>query len=295
MEEMNILDGKKISGEIRGEISVEVSQFKLCYGISPVLAAVIVGNDPASKIYVNNKQKACEEVGIESRILRLSETVSTGELLRAIDCLNNDSGVHGILVQRPLPNNCNENSVLDAVDPCKDVDSFHPENVGLVSQGRPRFLPCTPFGIRELLLRSGIETGGKNAVIVGRSNIVGKPMGLMLLQQTVGGNATVTIAHSRTKNLAAVVRCADILIAAIGVPKFITADMVGCGAVVIDVGINRLQDGKICGDVDFDNVKEIASAITPVPGGVGPLTVTMLLRNTLTAAKLIAGKSSTEN
>jgi methylenetetrahydrofolate dehydrogenase (NADP+)/methenyltetrahydrofolate cyclohydrolase len=287
---MIILDGKKISDEIRREICVDVERFRSRYGFSPVLAAIIVGNDPASKIYVNNKEKACNEVGIESRILRLNETVSNDELLCEIDRLNNDSSVHGILVQRPLPNNCNENLVLDAVKPTKDVDAFHPENVGLVSQGRPRFLPCTPFGIQELLLRYKISTEGKNVVIVGRSNIVGKPMGLMLLQQTTGGNATVTITHSRTKNLTEITRQADILIAAIGSPKFIKTEMVGHGAVVIDVGINRLPDGKICGDVDFDNIKEITSAITPVPGGVGPLTVTMLLKNTLAAAELIVGK-----
>ncbi|MDR2644260.1 MAG: bifunctional 5,10-methylenetetrahydrofolate dehydrogenase/5,10-methenyltetrahydrofolate cyclohydrolase [Planctomycetaceae bacterium] len=286
---MMIIDGKKIAAEIRREIGEDVARFRSRYGISPVLAAIIVGDDPASKIYVRNKEKGCSEVGIESRILQLDKTITTTGLLEEIDRLNKDSRVHGILVQRPLPNNCNENQILDAVDPCKDVDSFHPENVGLVSQGRPRFIPCTPFGIQELLLRSGIETSGKNAVIVGRSNIVGKPMGLMLLQQTKCGNATVTITHSRTKNLADITSRADILIAAIGVPNFVTTNMVGRGAVVIDVGINRLPDGKICGDVDFDNVKEIASAITPVPGGVGPLTVTMLLRNTLTAAQLLVG------
>jgi methylenetetrahydrofolate dehydrogenase (NADP+)/methenyltetrahydrofolate cyclohydrolase len=290
---MIILDGKKISASIRREICADVDRFHERNGFSPVLAAIIVGDDPASKIYVANKQKACNEVGIESRILRLEAAVTTDVLLGEIDRLNNDSCVHGILVQRPLPNNCNENAVLDAVNPVKDVDSFHPENVGLVSQGRPRFLPCTPFGIQELLLRSGIDTDGKNAVIVGRSNIVGKPMGLMLLQQTVGGNATTTVAHSRTKNLVEITRRADILIVAIGIPKFITAAMVGRDAVVIDVGINRLPDGKICGDVDFDNVKEIAHAITPVPGGVGPLTVTMLLRNTLTAAELITASNQT--
>ncbi|MDR1479520.1 MAG: bifunctional 5,10-methylenetetrahydrofolate dehydrogenase/5,10-methenyltetrahydrofolate cyclohydrolase [Planctomycetaceae bacterium] len=287
---MVILDGKKISDEIRSEIRDEVVRFKLRSGFSPVLAAVIVGNDPASKIYVGNKEKGCREVGIESRVVQLKESTTTQELLRAVDRLNNDSSVHGILVQRPLPNNCNENLILDAVNPFKDVDAFHPENVGLISQGRPRFIPCTPYGIQELLLRNGIETEGKKVVIVGRSNIVGKPMGLMLLQQSRGGNATVMITHSRTKNLAEITRQADILIVAVGAANFVTADMVGRGTVVVDVGINRLPDGKLCGDVDFDKVKEIAAAITPVPGGVGPLTVTMLLRNTLTAAELaVAG------
>ncbi|MDR2172032.1 MAG: bifunctional 5,10-methylenetetrahydrofolate dehydrogenase/5,10-methenyltetrahydrofolate cyclohydrolase [Planctomycetaceae bacterium] len=284
---MMILDGKKLSGEMRREIGESVLQFRLRNGFVPVLAAIIVGDDPASKIYVSNKEKACKEVGIESKILRLSGSARVEELLFEIDRLNTDSAVHGILVQRPLPNNCNENLILDAIDPRKDVDAFHAENVGLISQGRPRFFPCTPYGIRELLLRSGIETGGKSVVIVGRSDIVGKPMGLMLLQKGKGGDATVTVAHSRTKNLQEITSQADILIAAIGSPKFIKAEMVKEGAVVIDVGINRLGDGKICGDVDFDNVKEIASAITPVPGGVGPLTVTMLLLNTLKAAELI--------
>ncbi|MDR1290784.1 MAG: bifunctional 5,10-methylenetetrahydrofolate dehydrogenase/5,10-methenyltetrahydrofolate cyclohydrolase [Planctomycetaceae bacterium] len=285
---MIILDGKKISDEIRREIGEEVAEFKLRRGIVPVLAAIIVGNDPASKIYVGNKEKGCHEVGIESQIIQLKESTTTDELLLEIERLNNNPNVHGILVQRPLPNNCNENSILDAVNPLKDVDAFHPENVGLISQCRPRFIPCTPYGIQELLLRNGIETNGKNVVIVGRSNIVGKPMGLMLLQDTKGGNATVTITHSRTKNLAEITKQADILIVAVGVPKFITADMIRQGTVVVDVGINRLPDGKLCGDVDFDNVKKLTAAITPVPGGVGPLTVTMLLKNTLTAAELAA-------
>lgn len=286
---MTILDGKSLAVEIRREIGESVEQFRIRCGISPVLAAIIVGGDPASRIYVSNKEKGCKEVGIESRILQLDDSITTDELISKISELNNDPRVHGILVQRPLPNSCNEKSILDAIDPRKDVDAFHPENVGLISQGRPRFLPCTPYGVQELMLRNGIETDGKHVVIVGRSDIVGKPMALMLLQRCVGGNATVTIAHSRTKNLAEITSRADILIAAIGSPRFVTLEMVKRGAVVIDVGINRLPDGKICGDVDFDKVKEIANAITPVPGGVGPLTVTMLLLNTLTAAKLAVG------
>ncbi|MDR2761872.1 MAG: bifunctional methylenetetrahydrofolate dehydrogenase/methenyltetrahydrofolate cyclohydrolase FolD [Planctomycetaceae bacterium] len=286
---MTILDGKSLAVEIRREIGESVEQFRIRCGISPVLAAIIVGGDPASRIYVSNKEKGCKEVGIESRILQLDDSITTDELISKISELNNDPRVHGILVQRPLPNSCNEKSILDAIDPRKDVDAFHPENVGLISQGRPRFLPCTPYGVQELMLRNGIETDGKHVVIVGRSDIVGKPMALMLLQRCVGGNATVTIAHSRTKNLAEITSRADILIAAIGSPRFVTLEMVKRGAVVIDVGINRLLDGKICGDVDFDKVKEIANAITPVPGGVGPLTVTMLLLNTLTAAKLAVG------
>lgn len=289
---MTILDCKKISADIRQEISKRVEQFKLQHGISPVLVTIIVGENQSSKIYVSNKVKGCNEVGIESRVLQLNDSITTDELIKEIDYLNNDTKVHGILVQRPLPNNCNENQILDAIDSHKDVDAFHPENVGLISQGRSRFLPCTPYGIQQLLLRNGIETDGKNIVIVGRSDIVGKPMGLMLLQKSRGGNATVTIAHSQTKNLPDITRKADILIAAIGSPKFITAEMVNQDMVIIDVGINRLPNGKICGDVDFDNVKEIVKAITPVPGGVGLLTVTMLLLNTLKAAELSVQHSS---
>ncbi|MDR1142252.1 MAG: bifunctional 5,10-methylenetetrahydrofolate dehydrogenase/5,10-methenyltetrahydrofolate cyclohydrolase, partial [Planctomycetaceae bacterium] len=228
------------------------------------------------------------KIGIESRLFRLPVTTTTEELLILVEKLNRDTGVHGILVQLPLPQGCDELRVLDAIDPKKDVDAFHPENVGLISQGRPRYLPCTPYGIQQMLVRYGIETSGKHAVIVGRSDIVGKPMALMLVQkqslQQTGADATVTIVHSRTKNLPEITRQADLLIVAIGRARFLTAEMVKPGAVVIDVGINRLPNGKICGDVDFDTVKEIAGAISPVPGGVGPLTISMLLLNTLRAA-----------
>ncbi len=215
----------------------------------------------------------------------MPKTTQTDELLRLVDQLNRDTAVHGILVQLPLPDGCDELAVLDAVDPLKDVDAFHPENVGLISQGRPRYLPCTPYGVQQMLVRSGFEISGKNVVILGRSDIVGKPMGLILLQKGKDADATVTICHSRTKNLAEVTRRAEILIVAIGRPKFVTADMVAPGAVVIDVGMNRLPDGTLCGDVDFEAVKDVAGAITPVPGGVGPLTITMLLLNTLTSAR----------
>jgi len=282
---MQILDGKMIAEEIRHEIKAEVAALKSERGISPCLAALLVGDDPASQVYVNNKEKACQQVGIESRILRLPEATTTSELLRHIDQFNADPAVHGILVQLPLPKSCDEQQILDAIDPGKDVDAFHPENVGLLSQGRPRFLPCTPHGVQQILLRSGVQPPGQHVVIVGRSDIVGKPMALMMVQKSADANATVTVVHSQTKNLAELTRQADILIVAIGKAKFITGSMVKPGAVVVDVGINRLPDGKLCGDVDFDTVKEIAGAISPVPGGVGPLTITMLLQNTLAAAK----------
>jgi methylenetetrahydrofolate dehydrogenase (NADP+)/methenyltetrahydrofolate cyclohydrolase len=287
---MQILDGKKLSETIRNELAEKVIRFKSSTGITPCLAAVLVGDDPASQIYVRNKEKACQKIGMESRLFRLPVTTTMEELLLLVEKLNRDTGVHGILVQLPLPRGCDEHRVLDAVDPKKDVDAFHPENVGLISQGRPRYLPCTPYGIQQMLVRYGIETSGKHAVIVGRSDIVGKPMALMLVQkqspQQMGADATVTVVHSRTKNLPEITRQADILIVALGRAGFLSAEMVKPGAVVSDVGINRLPDGKICGDVDFDTVKEIAGAVSPVPGGVGPLTISMLLLNTLRAANL---------
>jgi methylenetetrahydrofolate dehydrogenase (NADP+)/methenyltetrahydrofolate cyclohydrolase len=282
---MQILDGKAIAEEIRQEITANVTALKAERGIVPCLAAILVGEDPASQIYVRNKEKACDQVGIESRILRLPVATTTSELLRHIDQFNADSSVHGILVQLPLPKSCDELQVLDAIDPRKDVDAFHPQNVGLLSQGRPRFLPCTPHGVQQLLVRSGIQTTGQHVVVVGRSDIVGKPMALIMVQKSAGADATVSIVHSRTKNLADLTRQADILIVAMGKAKFVTGSMVKPGAVVVDVGINRLPDGKICGDVDFETVKDVAGAISPVPGGVGPLTITMLLQNTLIAAQ----------
>ena len=285
-----ILDGKALSKQIRAEIAEEVAQFVESSGVTPCLAAVLVGEDPASQIYVRNKEKACAKAGVKSIMHRPSADTTTEELLSLIDKLNNDASVHGILIQLPLPKGIDETRVLDAVDPAKDVDAFHPDNVGRIVQGRPRFLPCTPHGIQQILLRNDIETSGANVVVVGRSDIVGKPMAVMLMQRGKGGHATVTVCHSRTKDLPAVTRQADIVIVAIGVAKFLTADMVKPGAVVIDVGINRTDDG-LCGDVDFDAVKEVAGHITPVPGGVGPLTVTMLLHNTLTAAKQQTGTS----
>lgn len=292
-----ILDGKALADQIRAEIAEEVGRFKEASGIVPALAVILVGENPASQVYVRNKEMACQKAGIESLMYRLDQDTTTADLLDLIRKLNQDAKVHGILVQLPLPKGIEEKEILDAIDPSKDVDAFHPENVGLISQGRPRFLPCTPYGIQQMLVRYNIETDGKHAVIVGRSDIVGKPMALLLVQKAVGANATVSIAHSRTKNLPEITRTADILIVAIGKANFLTADMVKPGAVVIDVGMNRIEVGstdengnpikvkKLVGDVDFDSVKEVASAITPVPGGVGPLTVTMLLLNTLNSAK----------
>ncbi len=283
-----ILDGKAMAQTIRAEIAEQTAQFTRESGITPCLTAVLVGEDPASQVYVRGKRKACEAVGMRSELLTPPATTTTDELLTMVERLNSDPAVHGVLVQLPLPGSIDELRVLDAVRPEKDVDAFHPHNVGLISQGRPRFLPCTPYGIQQLLVRSGIEISGAEVVVLGRSDIVGKPMALMLAQKAPGANATVTIAHSRTKNLPEVCRRADILVVAIGRAKFLTADMVKPGAVVVDVGINRTDAGLV-GDVDFDAVCEVAGHITPVPGGVGPLTITMLLKNTLTAARLQRG------
>lgn len=286
-----ILDGKALSNEIRAEIAAEVAAFKASGGPTPCLAAVLVGDDPASQVYVRNKEKACVATGMGSILHRLPAETTTDQLLNLVAQLNSDSSVHGILVQLPLPKQIDETRVLDAVDPIKDVDAFHPENVGRIVQGRPRFLPCTPHGIQQLLLRNRIPIAGQNVTVIGRSEIVGKPMAIMFMQRGEGGHATVTVCHSRTRDLPGVTRQADILVVAIGQPKFLTADMVKPGAVVIDVGINRTDEGLV-GDVDFDAVKEVAGQITPVPGGVGPLTITMLLHNTLSAAKLqlLSGK-----
>ncbi|HEX3998587.1 MAG TPA: bifunctional 5,10-methylenetetrahydrofolate dehydrogenase/5,10-methenyltetrahydrofolate cyclohydrolase [Pirellulales bacterium] len=287
-----LLDGKALAATIQQEMAAQVAEFVDAHGVAPCLAAVLVGNDPASEVYVRNKQLACGRVGMVSQLYRLPTSTTTDELLDLIATLNiagnsgtgnNGAPVHGILVQTPLPPQIDAARVLRAVSPLKDVDAFHPENVGLIAQGHPRFLPCTPYGIQQLLVRNQIPIAGRHAVIVGRSDIVGKPMALLLVQRGAGADATVTVCHSRTSNLADITRQADILIVAIGRARFITADMVKPGAAVIDVGMNRL-DGKMFGDVDFPSVREVAGYITPVPGGVGPLTVTMLLHNTLLAA-----------
>jgi len=280
-----ILDGKALADEIRREIAAEVAMFTERTGVRPCLAAVLVGDDPASQSYVRGKQKACEKNGLTSRLDELSSETTTEELLALIGRLNADPAVHGILVQLPLPKGVDTLRVLDAIAPLKDVDGLHPENVGRIVQGRPLFLPCTPHGIQQILLRHKIPTAGAHAVIVGRSEIVGKPIAIMLMQKGPGGDATVTVCHSRSRDLPCITRSADILIVAMGRPKFVTADMVRPGATVIDVGINRTDAGLV-GDVDFQPVREVAGAITPVPGGVGPLTITMLLHNTLLAARL---------
>ena len=277
-----ILDGKALAATLRSETAQETAQFIQQTGVTPCLAAILVGDDPASQVYVRNKEIACQKAGIKSVLHKLPAETTQEELEALIDQLNADPEISGILCQLPLPKGLNETAILDRISPDKDVDAFHPENVGRILQGRPRFLPCTPAGIMELIRRNNIETKGKNAVVLGRSDIVGKPMAALLMQK--GVDATVTVCHSRTSNLADVTRAAEILIVAIGKPKFVTADMVGDGAVVIDVGINRTESGLV-GDVDFDAVKDKAAAITPVPGGVGPLTIAMLLQNTLTAAK----------
>ena len=275
------IDGKAISQAVRAEIAAETAKFKEETGVTPGLAVVIVGEDPASRVYVRNKRTACEQVGFYSEGYELPTETTQAELEALVDKLNRDEKIHGILVQLPLPPHLDEEKLLLSIDPRKDVDAFHPYNVGRIMIGEYAFLPCTPAGIMELLTRSGISCEGKECVVVGRSNIVGKPMAMLMLQ----ANGTVTVCHSRTRNLAEVTRRADILVAAIGKADFFTADMVKPGAVVIDVGMNRRPDGKLTGDVDYASVEPVASAITPVPGGVGPMTITMLMKNTLRAAR----------
>ncbi len=268
------IDGKEISQQIKDELKVKVAKYKE-EGKEISMAVILVGNDPASAVYVGNKKKACEYIGIKSLSYELEESTTKEELLELIDKLNKDDTVNGILVQLPLPKHINEDEVIKAISPNKDVDGFHPENVGRLSIGQKGFVSCTPAGVIELLKRSDIEIEGKNCVVIGRSNIVGKPMSLLLLRE----NGTVTITHSRTKNLKEYTKNADILVVAIGKPKFIDAEYVKEGACVIDVGIHRGEDGKLCGDVDYDSVKEVAGALTPVPGGVGPMTIAMLMSN----------------
>jgi methylenetetrahydrofolate dehydrogenase (NADP+) / methenyltetrahydrofolate cyclohydrolase len=280
-----IIDGKAIADKVQAEIAAQVTELREQSGVVPHLVAILVGDDPASASYVRGKKRACEQAGLRSTVHPLPAATTEQDLLALVQQCNADRDVHGILVQLPLPKQIRTQRVLDSVSPLKDVDAFHPENVGLIVQGRPRFLPCTPHGIQRLLAESNTKTPGAEVVVLGRSEIVGKPMALMLMQKGAEADATVTVCHSRTRNLPEVTRRADILIAAIGSPKFVTADMVKPGAVVIDVGINRVDD-KLVGDVDFDAVREVASAITPVPGGVGRMTIAMLLANTLKAAKL---------
>lgn len=279
-----LIDGKLISAEIKAEAAEEAAALKE-QGIEPCLAVVLVGDNSASKVYVSNKQKACEAVGIKSVSHVLPGETTEEELLKLIDELNADKSVHGILVQMPVPKHIDDRKVIMAISPDKDVDCFHPVNVGYLHTGAKGFLPCTPAGIIELIKRSGHSIEGKNCVIIGRSNIVGKPVAMLLMQE----NGTVTICHSKTKDLAGICRGADIIVSATGKVNTVTADMVKEGAIIIDVGMNRNAEGKLCGDVDFENVKEVAGAITPVPGGVGPMTIAMLMKNCNTAAKIQNG------
>jgi len=284
-----LLDGKQLAQTMQAETAAAVQALVQAHGVRPGLAAVLVGDNPASQVYVRNKRKACQAAGIDSWLHEMPKTATQEELLDLIDRLNADPAVHGILVQLPLPSQIQEEAVIRAVAPAKDVDGFGPENLGLLAAGHPRYLPCTPAGVQQLLLRNQVEVEGAHVVIVGRSNIVGKPLSLILMQKAPGANATVTVCHSRSRNLPGLTRSADIVVVAIGQARFLKADMIRPGAVVVDVGVNRLPDGKLAGDVDFDAVSRVAAAISPVPGGVGPMTITMLLANTLRSAQLRAG------
>ncbi|TLZ50766.1 MAG: bifunctional 5,10-methylenetetrahydrofolate dehydrogenase/5,10-methenyltetrahydrofolate cyclohydrolase [Methanobacteriota archaeon] len=289
-----IIDGKAVADAIKAELKPRVEALT-ARGRTPGLAAVLVGDDPASQVYVKAKAKGSEELGIHSEVVQLPADTTEDQLLKEVAKLNNRADVHGILVQQPLPAQIRTEKAVAAVSPLKDVDCFHPVNVGLLLIGTPRFVPATPAGVQELLLRSGNDPAGKRVTILGRSNIVGKPLAALLVQKGRGGNATVTVAHSATKDIAAVLRTGEIIVVAIGQPRFVKADMVRKGAVVIDVGINRVPDSatksgtRLVGDVDFDAVKEVAAAITPVPGGVGPMTIAMLLTNTIRAAEAVGG------
>lgn len=281
---MALIDGKAVSLQVKQQVKQECDKLKT-KGVTPGLAVIIVGDDPASQVYVRNKEKACEECGFYSVKYALDADTTQDELNALIDKLNKDEKINGILCQLPLPKHLDDKEVINRIDPIKDVDAFHPVNVGAIMIGDYNFLPCTPAGVMELIHSTGVDVTGKKAVVIGRSNIVGKPMAMLLLHE----NATVEITHSKTLDLKSITKEADILVAAIGRAKFVTADMVKQGAVVIDVGMNRDENGKLCGDVDFENVKDKCSFITPVPGGVGPMTISMLMRNTLTAAKLQNG------
>lgn len=281
---MNIIDGKAVSKKVKEDVKAECEQLK-ANGVTPGLAVIIVGDDPASQVYVHNKEVACEACGFYSVKYALPAETTQDELNALVDKLNKDDKINGILCQLPLPSHLDDKEVINRIDPLKDVDAFHPVNVGAIMIGDYNYLPCTPAGVMELIHSTGIDVSGKKAVVMGRSNIVGKPMAMLLLHE----NATVEITHSRTRDLAEITKGADILVAAIGKAKFVKADMVKDGAVVIDVGMNRDENGKLCGDVDFEDVKDKCSFITPVPGGVGPMTIAMLMKNTLTAAKIQNG------
>ena len=285
--------GKDVSAEIYAELRTRIEGLK-SRGVTPGLAVVLVGDDPASQVYVRKKGEMCEELGMKSVTVRMPADTTQEQLMAKVDELNKDASIHGFLVQLPLPSHLDEEAVINAIDPKKDVDCFHPSNVGRVLIGDPDFLPATPAGVQQMLIRSGVETSGKHVVVVGRSNIVGKPMAAMMVQKGIGADSTVTVVHSRTKNLPEITKQADILIVAIGKPRFVTADMVKEGAVVIDVGTNRIEDpthpkgSRLVGDVDFENVKDKVSAISPVPGGVGPMTICMLMANAVRAAEKVS-------
>jgi methylenetetrahydrofolate dehydrogenase (NADP+)/methenyltetrahydrofolate cyclohydrolase len=281
-----ILDGKALANTIRREVAQAAAGLHVSLGRPPGLTAVLVGDDPASQVYVRNKEAACRDAGIAGQVLRLPGNISQPELLATIDRLNADASVDGILVQLPLPPQIDDRRVIERIDPSKDVDGFHPENVGLLTIGTPRFVPCTPLGIQTMLRSAEISTKGAHAVVLGRSNIVGKPMALLLLQKAAGGDATVTVCHTATRDAASLTRQADIVIAAVGRAEHVTGEWLKPGAVVIDVGMNRRADGRLCGDVHFESASEVAGWISPVPGGVGRMTVAMLLHNTLEAARL---------
>lgn len=288
-----ILDGKRLAERVRADLAREVEAFRSQTGVTPGLTAVLVGEQAASEVYVRNKRSACRAAGMHDDLRRLPADVPEEQLLDLIDELNADPSVHGILVQLPLPPQIDESRVIERIDPRKDVDGFHPENMGLLTIGRPRFVPCTPLGIQTMLGAAGVITRGAKAVVLGRSNIVGKPVALLLMQKGAGGDATVTVCHTATRDSAAISREADLLIAAVGQPEQVRRDWVKPGATVIDVGIHRRADGSLCGDVAYDEVAEVAGAISPVPGGVGPMTVAMLLKNTLLAAHLQTAGSHT--
>jgi methylenetetrahydrofolate dehydrogenase (NADP+)/methenyltetrahydrofolate cyclohydrolase len=281
-----VLDGRALAQQVRRQVAEDTAALFAETGIVPGLTVVLLGDDPASQVYVRNKESASKAAGMNGKVLRLSATTTEEQLLAVIDRLNSDPAVHGILVQLPLPSHIDDGAVVQRVDPLKDVDGFHPFNFGLLAAGAPRFVPCTPLGIRELLIHSKVETRGAHAVILGRSAIVGKPMAFLLLQKGLGGDATVTVCHTGTRDAAVIARQADLLVVAMGRPEQVTAEWIKPGAVVIDVGIHKRADGGLCGDVHYASVAPVASLITPVPGGVGPLTIAMLLRNTLMAARL---------
>ncbi|MBP0724409.1 bifunctional methylenetetrahydrofolate dehydrogenase/methenyltetrahydrofolate cyclohydrolase FolD [Bacillus sp. RG28] len=284
----NLINGKEISSQMKETLKGNVAEL-IQQGVTPGLAVVLVGDNSASRTYVNSKHKACNEIGVYSEVIELPESVTEEKLLEIVNQLNHDDKIHGILVQLPLPKHISEKKVIETISPLKDVDGFHPINIGRMMTGQDALLPCTPFGILKMIQTTGISISGKHVVVIGRSNIVGKPVGQLFLNE----NATVTYTHSRSKNITELTKQADILIVAIGVAKFVTAEYVKDGAIVIDVGMNRDENGKLCGDVNFDEVKEVAGYITPVPGGVGPMTITMLLHNTVKAAKVIENISST--